>query len=988
MKYIKRIVSLFLVFVMLCSLFTPASEVQAATKKKVALNKTKLTLYVGEAYQLKLSNTKAAKVKWSTSNKKIVTVDKKGKVTAKKKGSAKVTAKVGKKSYTCKVTIKVKPKLNKTKLTLITGEKYQLKLSNVKASSVKWLTSNKKIVTVDKKGKVTAKKKGSATITVKAEGKSYKCKITVKNAPAISKTKIEIYDGYSYQLKLNNVSATDVTWSTSNKNIATVDKDGKVTGVKAGTATITAKAGKKSYKCKVTVKSVALKTTEIVIYIGKAQKLELNKGNIKNASTSDETVVTVTTDGTVTAVGYGEAVITITSDLNKTYTCKVKVYVEGTPATTMSTFLAKKECNSEKESYVYIYATFNGVVGDVGLYDAKGNFLMYFFDDGKYGSSGDDLQGDGVYSTKYYTTWLVEGVNTLYAKANVNGKVLTSKIELNNVISFTSGELSSLMSAKEKLTNDLFFYGFSDLPFDRRKEIADTILADLETEGLIKKDSVYYDDTSKCYTFLYSAGVAGMVLIDDIDESGYETNSGASANNVLHIGNACILDAFLDDAPDNYLWFRNNFYRELEENWDQKGLDTNGAIASNVEAFKNIGYYDLILISGHGAYGTYKAGTLNAKNTGVSALILTDEVTRIKSGSYSSDLKNHRVSIVSNSSGSFYAITPKFFEFYYGTDGLEGKFVFAENCSVYGHNRVVDTAMADAIIGAGAESFVGFHNDVMARYSREFMQVYVDHLILGKTAGEAFNAAISTKGANDYFEGREAIGQTAYPIFSGDKTATLYKAQAFTNGDFETEKAFEGWKCSGDARVLESLGKFTPVSKNKMAVLTTGIGSQAYTKKYGSTDNGTISQLITIPAGTKKLCFTYNMISEEPMDFIGTQYNDMFCVNLANASTSQQLMCADLVNSTWYEVTGIDFAGGDDSVYQTKWITVELDVSAFAGSTAELTFFVDDVIKVLYDAKTESGFSAEQLGERTATYGADSATDYVTVVLLDNIYFK
>ena len=74
-------------------------------KGKVKLNATKLTLYVGETFNLKVTGTKQ-KVKWSSSNKEVVTVNKKGKVSAKGKGKATITAKVGNKKYKCNVTVK------------------------------------------------------------------------------------------------------------------------------------------------------------------------------------------------------------------------------------------------------------------------------------------------------------------------------------------------------------------------------------------------------------------------------------------------------------------------------------------------------------------------------------------------------------------------------------------------------------------------------------------------------------------------------------------------------------------------------------------------------------------------------------------------------------------------------------------------------------------------------------------------------------------
>lgn len=169
MKTCKKL----LLFVLVLGLvFTNTATVQAATK----INKKSATMYVGQTTTLKISGTKT-KAKWSSSNKSIATVNSKGKVTAKKKGNVKITAKVGKKKYTCKVTVK-NPSLNKTKLSLEKGKTCTLKLNGSKVKS--WASSNKKIASVDKKGKVTAKKKGNATITaVATNGKKYACKVSV-----------------------------------------------------------------------------------------------------------------------------------------------------------------------------------------------------------------------------------------------------------------------------------------------------------------------------------------------------------------------------------------------------------------------------------------------------------------------------------------------------------------------------------------------------------------------------------------------------------------------------------------------------------------------------------------------------------------------------------------------------------------------------------------------------------------------------------------
>lgn len=111
MNKIKKLAIFALVTVLVFSLQVDAK------KKKVKLNGDNISLYVGDSYTLKLKNTKG-KVKWSSSKKSVATVSSKGKVRAKKSGTCKITAKVGKKKYTCRVTVK-KEKVKKKIIQVI-----------------------------------------------------------------------------------------------------------------------------------------------------------------------------------------------------------------------------------------------------------------------------------------------------------------------------------------------------------------------------------------------------------------------------------------------------------------------------------------------------------------------------------------------------------------------------------------------------------------------------------------------------------------------------------------------------------------------------------------------------------------------------------------------------------------------------------------------------------------------------------------------------
>lgn len=218
------------------------------TVKKISISKSKVTVGVNDTYQLKMNHT-VSKVKWTSSDKKIATVNSDGLVTAKKAGTATITAKANGKKYTCKVTV-TKVKINTSDITIGHCDTYQLKMENTK-DIVTWSSSNKKVATVNKNGKVTAKKAGTTTVTAKVNGKKYTCKVTVQKAK-LSKKDMEIRVGSSKTLMMKNTTSK-VKWSTSDKKIATVDKNGKVTAKAEGNVVITAEVNGTKFECKVTV---------------------------------------------------------------------------------------------------------------------------------------------------------------------------------------------------------------------------------------------------------------------------------------------------------------------------------------------------------------------------------------------------------------------------------------------------------------------------------------------------------------------------------------------------------------------------------------------------------------------------------------------------------------------------------------------------------------------------------------------------------------
>jgi uncharacterized protein YjdB len=260
--------------------FRAASVVTVTTTvhvTKVSLNKTITNLYLGAKETLKAtvapSNATNKGVTWKSSNPKVATVSSTGLVTAKGLGTATITVTSVDGSRKVTSIVRVNPikvkgiKLNKTKSTLYVNAKETLKAtitpSNATNKGVTWSSSNTKVATVSTSGVVTAKGKGTATITVKTKDGSYKAynKLTVKVQPVkgvkLNKKKLTLKVKKKSTLKAtitpSNATNKGVTWSSSNKKIATVSKSGVVTAKRKGKVTITVKTKDGSYKAKCTV---------------------------------------------------------------------------------------------------------------------------------------------------------------------------------------------------------------------------------------------------------------------------------------------------------------------------------------------------------------------------------------------------------------------------------------------------------------------------------------------------------------------------------------------------------------------------------------------------------------------------------------------------------------------------------------------------------------------------------------------------------------
>lgn len=228
--------------------------------------------------------------------------------------------------------------LNATELSMSVGETYTLTASTVPEDIENiiliWSSSDESIVSVDN-GTVTANAAGNASVTVSCGNINASCNISVENAesPSVEKVtvspdKASVSIGETVTLQAT-VEPSDIeyelTWSSSNPDVASVDNDGTVTGIAAGDAVIMAEAGGKTGTCSISVtglpvESISLNTTEITLNEGETYTLSVTVSpegaTYKDItwSSSNETVATVSQSGTVSGIREGNTVITVNVD--------------------------------------------------------------------------------------------------------------------------------------------------------------------------------------------------------------------------------------------------------------------------------------------------------------------------------------------------------------------------------------------------------------------------------------------------------------------------------------------------------------------------------------------------------------------------------------------------------------------------------------------------------------------------------------------------
>lgn len=327
------------------------------------LNFSEKTIYVGDTFEFDVSVSPSGAsnlgVNWTSSDTDVATVSDEGEVVGLSAGTTIITCTTKDGGYSAFCVVTVKERLTSMKLN---HENYKLGLDKsftlsiivdnetVNAKDFKWVSSNDDVATVNKNGKVTGHKLGSARITayaVDGSGADASCEVEVVRAVSrvtIDKSFLSMLVGDTKELKVKiepkNASYKGAIWTSSDNNVAMVDEDGVITALAAGSITITASAmdnsGKKAI-CYVTVNervpatAVILSDKVIVMTSGEQRTVRpvLNPVNSTDGltwSTDNSAVASVDEKtGRIKAKSTGTAYITAMTDSGKIASIEVTV---------------------------------------------------------------------------------------------------------------------------------------------------------------------------------------------------------------------------------------------------------------------------------------------------------------------------------------------------------------------------------------------------------------------------------------------------------------------------------------------------------------------------------------------------------------------------------------------------------------------------------------------------------------------------------------
>ncbi len=629
---------------------------------------------------------------------------------------------------------------------------------------------------------------------------------------------------------------------------------------------------------------------------------------------------------------------------------------------------------------LYIYAICEDETKTVNLYEESLGLICEMKDDGNYAVSGDDMSGDGIVSAKYEIPATTSKAQDLSFYAS-DGTSKSNSVEVRVRVPLTQEQIEE-KNYVDKIINDTID---AENTAEDRFAAAKKACEELLKEGKIK--SYYANEDHSGITIYYNTGLIWGISFVPLNEytSGSEqglsvertnsdgkdrfekfkkTGKGYSYGEVIADAvkdlklNDFVQIAFFNTCEASTVFYKDKItdkdnafdnderffamadvVKEQVEDEGVKGVYCYTYPNGTIEDLYSTGAIkdkDLIFIMGHGG----------SKPENKLGILCTND--KYETSKYYTLEQQGLICHVTSKLGDEeqykdydgYKIYPEFFNNY---TGIKGSFVSLIICNMFGEEGVEDERFPEAFVNSGANSVVGYMNSVYTNWALDHAEIYLASMLAGATSQEAYEYAIKCCGST----GNEAPA-AIYKICSGPDTSTSGLPSQIINGDFEKIRSNKplNWIMSGDVRSVVQLGT-TRANKKFMAFISTGVGSSsgASLNVTGGTQGSSLSQKVICKS--KYLKFTYDVFSEEPMEYVGSSYDDKFIVQIRNLSDGEiavQETIESVNTSSWDLKSAVNFYGGDNTTYHTGGKTVLLKLpDSLQDKAIEISFIVCDV---------------------------------------------
>lgn len=579
------------------------------------------------------------------------------------------------------------------------------------------------------------------------------------------------------------------------------------------------------------------------------------------------------------------------------------------------------------------------------------NEVCAMYDDGDL-EHGDEIKGDNVFSTKHVFNYSSEGTK----RFRISARTQEDEGEVEGLSAIFTLTVMNQQNASQQVKNLLDLHAMIEQILIENADMPAADKEKLVVEWLQGQSLVKGVTTDNGYIVIsHWSGLESYVLITDensVTKGGYTTGNRRTATPALPLSKqtrgvlapsgrrsakapsaAPVINN--NDIIQNkqvLIWapFEKSFSIDMEPTLS--AVFNASPVSLNVDYVKNskctrqsllkLNNYGIIVFDTHGRGGNMM---LTGETVEQYELLTQDDIYNLFSSVYY---------IVTMAEGkTYYAVTAKFFKNkLHG--GLPNSIIFNGSCE-----SLKTEQLANALISRGAKTYLGFKSRVTYSTCRDKAKQFFTALTGNelKTTGQAYVADM------DFVEQANGVTWHNSYLMTGSKDMRFY--MGLINGDFEYGN-LNGWNTSGDGRVITRLGSEYPTQGYYMGIVSTGLG---YTEKYGS-----ISQSFKV-TNENTLSITWNFLSEEFLEYVGSIYQDYLRISISDGSSSTVIFSMAIDDfAKNYTLTPVSptivFDRGD--VHMTGWKTSTFDISKYQGKTVTLTIETGDIGDSIYDSAT------------------------------------